>query len=175
MSPNALMKANIDAFLRARGLNRRGLARYVLRTHDERADTWISKIMKAENENREFGMEYWPRICEYLGVSVYQLFQPGFSVETERRKTSRRSGRDRRKLSVSADVARVPAAVDIVDILNVLERERRERILGQAIDELRQQMRLLKQKQTPEGADDATHRTGDTRSIDRARKTKRGR
>lgn len=96
---NHLLKKNIDSMLKARGQSRRELAMWTLRTtHQNRADSWISHIFGAKGyDDREIQIKYLDRIADFFGVSVYQLFQPGISHLTERRKhTDRRAGTDRR-------------------------------------------------------------------------------
>src|SRR3990167_10655822 len=89
MRANALIKANIDALLRARGLTRKDLAQWC-----RRSESWISKIMS--EDRREFPMKYWDRIGDFLGIAAYQLLQPGLGGVGERRKGERRAGNDRR-------------------------------------------------------------------------------
>lgn len=59
-----------------------------------RSEVWISKILKRERQTR---MEDLDRIATFFGLATYQLFQPGISPLTERRRGGdRRAGRDRR-------------------------------------------------------------------------------
>lgn len=89
MKANALLKLNIDTILRARGQTRKDLAFWC-----RRSESWISKIFRSEK--REIPIRYLDRISDFFGLATYQLFQPGISPLTERRKHERRSGRDRR-------------------------------------------------------------------------------
>lgn len=89
MRAYALMKANVDAVLKARGIAREELSKLC-----HRDPSWASKILT--NDKRWFPMPYWDRICSILGLEPYQLMQPGISAYTERRRHQRRSGRDRR-------------------------------------------------------------------------------
>lgn len=85
-----LFKQNIDALLRARGHNRHALAQFC-----RRSDAWLSKILGKDERN--LPLKYLDRMADFFGLAPYQLFLPGISPMTERRKTSdRRSGRDRR-------------------------------------------------------------------------------
>lgn len=137
MKANALMKANIDALLKARGQHRRELGRWCLRTLDKRADTWIAKIMGTD---REFPMKYFDRISDFFGIATYQLFQPGISPLTERRSRSeRRSGQDRR-LS-AAVLSQKRGDVDLVDIVRAISPEGREKAKGMLADILNDELR----------------------------------
>ena len=90
MQANALMKYNVSALLRARGLTQKDLAQWC-----RRSQGWISKILK--EDRREFPMKYWDRIGDFFGIAAYQLLQPGIAGMAERRKGGdRRAGRDRR-------------------------------------------------------------------------------
>lgn len=90
MRANLLLKHNIDALLRARGQTRKDLAMWCHRT-----ESWISKIFL--NANREIPLKYLDRIADFFGLATYQLFAPGISPLTERRKGhERRNGKDRR-------------------------------------------------------------------------------
>ena len=96
MKANALLKQNIDTLLRARGQTRRELACWVRQSvNPKKVDPWISQIFT--QPNREFQTKYLDRIAEFFGLAVYQLFQPGISSVTERRRVvDRRRGQDRR-------------------------------------------------------------------------------
>ena len=118
MRAYAVMKANVDAVLKARGITREDLSKYC-----RREVSWASKILN--DPERWFPMPYWDRISDFLGLLPYQLLQPGISAVTERRKTSdRRSGRDRRlsamshhvRESVSSTIANLSAA-DVADVI----------------------------------------------------------
>lgn len=95
---NLLLKRNIDAILSARGQSRRALARWCRKTDDAKADSWASHIFGPKGyHTREIPTVYLDRIADFFGVTVYQLFQPGISPLTERRKgVERRTRRDRR-------------------------------------------------------------------------------
>lgn len=90
MTANLLMKQNVSTLLRQRKLSQKDLAMYC-----HRKESWISKILTVPS--REFPMKYWDKIADFLGVSTYQLLQPGMSNLTERRAgVDRRSVKDRR-------------------------------------------------------------------------------
>lgn len=89
MKANYLLKHNIDAMLRARGQRRKDLAGWC-----RRSESWLSQIFK--EDRREIPLKYLDRIADFFGVATYQLFQPGITHLTERRKRERRTGRDRR-------------------------------------------------------------------------------
>lgn len=90
---NLLMKQNVRALLRVRGATQKDLADWC-----RKGESWLSKILDEKPENkREFPMKYFDRIADFLGVQTYQLFQPGISGLSERRKGSdRRIGAERR-------------------------------------------------------------------------------
>lgn len=56
-------------------------------------ETWISKILK---EDRGIQLKDLDKIADFFGLTVHQLFSPGISPLTERRRGQRRSGRERR-------------------------------------------------------------------------------
>jgi hypothetical protein len=123
---NELMKHNIRTLLKGRRLLQRDLAQYC-----RRSDAWIGKILK--EERREFPLKYWDRIADFFGISVYQLIQPGISALTERRRTERRSGQDRRLQNV-ARVVRESALSDkflIHEVLSLREDEDRLALVEQ--------------------------------------------
>ena len=88
MKANRIIKQNIEALLKARGLPRRDLAQWCYRS-----DSWLSKILR--EERREFAAKDLDRIADFFGLAAYQLFQPGLAVE-RRKSVDRRSGRERR-------------------------------------------------------------------------------
>lgn len=89
MRAERILAENISAILRARGLSQKDLAQWC-----EHTETWLSSILRGE---RHFRVIDYDRIADFFGIAVYQLFQPGISQVTERRKgRDRRSGRDRR-------------------------------------------------------------------------------
>src|SRR3990167_6415483 len=98
MKAEYLLKANIDTLLRARHQTRHDLALWC-----RRSDAWLSKILGKDNRN--IPLEYLDRIADFFGIATYQLFQPGISPLTERRKgLDRRSGKDRRLSAMNQDV-----------------------------------------------------------------------
>lgn len=93
MKAELLLKQNIAALLRVRGLRQVDLA-----TWCHCSEAWLSKILNGQgSEKRGLPVVYLDRIADFLGVSPYQLFQPGISPATERRKmVDRRKGTERR-------------------------------------------------------------------------------
>lgn len=89
MKASALLKSNVDALLRARHQTNHDLAQWC-----RRSDAWLSKILGKDNRN--VPLEYLDRIADFFGLATYQLFQPGLTGLLERRKSERRSGKDRR-------------------------------------------------------------------------------
>jgi hypothetical protein len=97
MKAEQLLKANVDALLRARHQSRHDLAMWC-----RRSDAWLSKILGKDNRN--VPLEYLDRIADFFGVAAYQLFQPGISLRFERRKGERRSMKDRRLAAMNQRV-----------------------------------------------------------------------
>ena len=89
MKASYLFKKNIETLLQARGQTRHELAFYCRRT-----DAWLSKILGKDDRN--LPMKYLDRIADFFGLAAYQLFQPGISPLTERRKGDRRKVAERR-------------------------------------------------------------------------------
>lgn len=57
--------------------------------------SWISKIL---NGDRGMRVEDVGKVASYFGLTVAELFSPGISAVTERRRVSRRSGSERRRI-----------------------------------------------------------------------------
>lgn len=84
-----ILADNISTLLRARGQSQHDLAQWC-----RHSDVWLSKFLRHE---REIQLKDLDRVADFFGIATYQLFQPGISPLTERRKGGeRRSGRDRR-------------------------------------------------------------------------------
>lgn len=83
-----LLTRNIRALLDRRGINDKDLA--VWCGHD---GPWLSKIMKNQ---RGIQLQDLGKIADFFGLTVSQLFQPGISALTERRRHNRRTGIERR-------------------------------------------------------------------------------
>lgn len=89
MRADRVLSENIQALLRARGQAQKDLAHWCGHT-----ETWLSSILRGE---RQFRVIDYDKVADFFGIAVYQLFQPGISPLTERRKgRDRRGGRDRR-------------------------------------------------------------------------------
>lgn len=83
------LRENIRALMRARGIEQQALA-FALRRHP----TWINKFLKG---TRPITIADLDGLADFFGLSAYQLFMPGISSVTERRRgDERRAGRDRR-------------------------------------------------------------------------------
>lgn len=143
---NALMKANIEALLKARGQTQVELARWC-----RRSESWISKIMS--EPQRELPMKYFDRIADFFGIATYQLLQPGISPLTDRRAgLDRRTGRDRR-LS-QAVLSAAPGDVDVIHLIRALTRGGRERAIAMLADLVNDELRRPPAKSvTADGAD----------------------
>lgn len=98
LKSHLLLKENIDSLLARRQLKRRDLAVYCRRT-----ESWLSQIFT--NPERNMPLKYLDRIADFFGLATYQLFQPGISASSERRKgLDRRSGKDRRLSALNHQV-----------------------------------------------------------------------
>lgn len=163
MKASVLLKHNIDTLLKARHQTRHDLAVWVRQSTDaKKVDPWISQIFT--RPDREFQMKYLDRIADFFGIAVYQLFQPGISPLTERRKgRDRRGGRDRR---ISANVlSEKPGDVDVMSLIRALSTPGRQRALAHLVDLVNDELRGPR---TPESdAADSAH-TGGTRRVKRA-------
>jgi hypothetical protein len=108
MKAKALLKHNIDTLLKARHQQRQDLAQWC-----RRSPAWLTQILT--KPEREFPTKYLDRVADFFGIAVYQLFQPGISQLTERRKaTERRSGQDRR-ISKALQLESVPPVAPTPD------------------------------------------------------------
>lgn len=85
-----LLTENIRALLHRRGEDAHALAIWC-----GHGASWISKVLSGDRgvQIRELG-----RIADFFGLTVAELFSPGISPLTERRKRQRRTGEDRRAL-----------------------------------------------------------------------------
>lgn len=89
MKARVLLAKNIQAILNARKESQTDLANWCYKK-----PAWINKIL---NGTRPLHINDFDRVAEFLGCSVYHLFQPGVSAISERRHAGdRRSGRERR-------------------------------------------------------------------------------
>jgi transcriptional regulator with XRE-family HTH domain len=125
-----LLKANVDALLRARGQTRKELATYC-----RRSESWISQIFTKRDRN--IPLKYLDRMADFFGIATYQLFQPGITPLTERRRVAdRRSGVDRR-LSRGGDVLQpVPSLADLESRVRQLSPEEYRRFVRRAFGAL---------------------------------------
>lgn len=89
MKAQRLLAENIAALLRERGQKQKDLAAWC-----RHSEVWISAILSGK---RSAHLKDLDRIADFFGIATYQLFQPGISRFTERRKgVERRTGHDRR-------------------------------------------------------------------------------
>lgn len=89
---NLLLKQNIDGLLHDRGYTRKDLAQWCHRT-----EGWISKIFR--KGEREIPLKYLDRIADFFGLQAWQLFQPGITRASERRKRLDRRQRAERRVA----------------------------------------------------------------------------
>jgi transcriptional regulator with XRE-family HTH domain len=157
-----LLRSNIDALLKARGQTRHDLAFYCRRT-----DAWLSKIFTDNPDVQRNGipLKYLDRISDFFGIATYQLFQPGISSLTERRKAERRLGRDRRvsHLTQQAREALKPTSAhiaeeDIADLIRIRTLSPESRVVvRQSIEALdRSEREAAARKPRPRSADAGT-------------------
>jgi hypothetical protein len=172
MKTMALLKENIRVIMDKRGVKPRSLARYVRQTNDPKVDSWMSKMLN--NPTREIPLKYWDRIADCLGVSVYQLLQPGHTAGTERRSgVPRRSGKDRRISRQTITEKR--GDIDIVDVIRALSDDGRARVLKFAADVWNDELEGLRTKAGIPGAQNRRpekHAPGQTRKRKHTAKRK---
>lgn len=154
---NLQMKQNLVALLALRGKQQGELARFVRRTKDKKVDSWISHILD-QNDPRELPMRYWERAAEFLGVSPYQLLQPGIagSVSERRSGADRRHGLERR---ISQAVPSRPREIDLFEFIRALPREDQDDLLADASDRLNKRLRRRPSAATAHAAQDRTDET----------------
>lgn len=98
-----LLARNIHAILTARGEDQTALAAWC-----RHKSSWINKILAGK---RPMHIDDFDRVADFLGISVYQLFLPGISALTERRRPGdRRSNRERRIGHVERIIVRADSA-----------------------------------------------------------------
>lgn len=87
-----LLKENIQTLLHRRNESQVTLARWVGHTK-----SWMNKFLNDRTDRTELQLHDLDRIADFFGIEAYQLFMPGISHLTERRKdVERRAGGDRR-------------------------------------------------------------------------------
>lgn len=146
-TPNQLMKDNIRELLKARRKTPAELASWC-----HNSFSWIDKIFR--EERREVPTKYYVKVAKFLGVEVYQLFQPGIAEGSERR-----SGQDRRKQldrRVSRAVLSEKALdVDLIHVVRAISLKGRQKAIGMLMDILNDELRRPPAKSI--AADDAGH------------------
>lgn len=83
-----VLRENVRALMAQRQLNQKAVA-FALSRHP----TWINKFLLG---HRMISVTDLDKLADLLGVATYQLFQPGVSKMTERRRGDRRLGPERR-------------------------------------------------------------------------------
>lgn len=167
MKASVVLKENIRVFMKLRGINARQLARAVRQTYDPKVDSWMSKMLK--HPAREIPLKYLDKIASELGVTVYQLFQPGHSSVSERRSgVPRRTGRDRRIAHIGVTEKR--GDIDFVDIIRALSDKGRSKVLDYAADVWNDELEALRNRAAPP---DEMDQTRDTAPAAGVRKRKR--
>lgn len=138
MKASYLLKTNIDKLLQARHQSQHDLAQWC-----RRSDAWLSKILGKDNRN--IPLAYLDRIADFFGIATYQLFQPGISPLTERRKTAdRRSGADRRVSALNSQVREsVAATIATLTAEDVADLIRLRTLGGESRAEVRRSMHAL--------------------------------
>jgi hypothetical protein len=145
-----LLKTNVDALLRARGQTRKDLAMFCRRT-----ESWISKIFS--DPERNIPLKYLDRMANFFGLATYQLFQPGISPLTERRKgTDRRSGVDRRVSRATEMLAPTPSFAELMEHAKRLSPDEFRRFVRRAFGALA----LVDEPRAGRGRPDPAHPAG---------------
>jgi hypothetical protein len=124
---NIVMKRNIEALLRARGFQQKALAQWC-----RRSESWLSKALS--DDARVIPMRHYDRIADFLGVAVYQLFQPGINPILERRVGSdRRATPERRAGRQAQPVSHQAALLELFGLLDEQEQAQWIRTLGEQL------------------------------------------
>jgi len=96
-----ILKENVRVLMDMRRVDQPGMAKWV-----GHSKAWINKFLN--DPIAEIQIKDLDKMAEILGVSTYQLFQPGISRMAERRHAGdRRSGQERRMGQVGRDLARL--------------------------------------------------------------------
>lgn len=111
MKARFLLVENVKALLVARQEDQQALARWA-----GHSPPWLSKIL---NGDRGMSLKDVDKIADFFGLAVSDLFLPGISALTERRRGQRRGGRERRsglerrgtRPELHADAPRFPRKV----------------------------------------------------------------
>lgn len=155
LKADALLKHNIDELLRVRRQKRVELSRYCRRSR-----SWLDKIFS--EGRREIPLKYLDRIADFFGIATYQLFQPGISPLTERRRgLDRRSLRDRR--ISQAVLSQKRGDVDLVEIIRALSDKGRADVLRVARDTLADEIDALRHRPSEAPTRDDPDRTDESR------------
>lgn len=83
-----VLRQNIQTLLHSRKETQSDLAKWM-----QKDKTWINKFLLGK---RGLQIKDLDRIADFFGLEAYELFRPGISSLTERRKKDRRQGQDRR-------------------------------------------------------------------------------
>jgi transcriptional regulator with XRE-family HTH domain len=130
LKAHLLLKSNVDALLHARGQTRKELAVYCRRT-----ESWISQIFTKQERN--IPLKYLDRIADFFGIATYQLFQPGITPLTERRRgADRRSGRDRRLSRAGEMLQPLPSLAELEQQVRHLSPEEYRKFVRRAFGAL---------------------------------------
>lgn len=109
MKADFLFRHNVETLLKARNQTKHDLCVWC-----RRSDAWLSKILGKESRN--VPMKYLDRIADFFGLEAYQLFLPGITAFTERRRGGdRRSGKERRLAGLTQPTAEPSHQVSAVD------------------------------------------------------------
>lgn len=85
-----LLAENIRTLIAARGVDAGDVA--MATGH---GSSWISKVLNGDRGMRVVDVG---KVAAYFGLTIAELFSPGISAVTERRRVSRRSGNERRRI-----------------------------------------------------------------------------
>lgn len=159
-----LLRQNIAALLRARGQTQKDLAAWC-----GYSKSWLNQILRDDRKPRPAGhkervihVRDLDRIADFFGVAAYQLFLPGVSAFSERRKgLERRAGTERRQ--GRGDVAPTPLR-SLHDALAVLVRQLEdETYMRRLVSTLDEQLRAQRSQRAPNSATADRGSSGGTR------------
>ncbi len=153
LKASELLKHNIGALLQARGQTKPELARWCRRSR-----SWMDKIFS--EDRREVPLKYLDRIADFFGIATYQLFQPGISPLTERRKAERRSGQDRRVSRAVLSEKR--GDTDLMQVIRALSQPGREQAIAELMKILDRELRPPRAIPGSAAAPDHTRESGES-------------
>lgn len=104
MQAARLLAQNVMGLLTERHLNQTDLAKWC-----HRSDPWVSQFLRGE---RNWQLDDLDKVADLFGLQTWQLFQPGISSASERRRSDRRSGRERRRGHAQRQAVDLSASIE---------------------------------------------------------------